>query len=151
MDQEKLLLKQWKKKRQVTTVLAMVQACLVGLEYTSVNISALYYLNNILHVQNARVYYGLTVGAMSTSGVISGVALGKYMDKMRNARRIVLSTAVLAILGNLLYSLPFSPWLLVVGRFLCGFSDATFSVMTGKVLISYLLSFQNLKVFEINI
>lgn len=125
------ILNEWKVKRKITTYLAMFHACIVGIEYSSVSISALFYLNTILHSEHANFFYGFVVGSMYTSAIIASVVLGRYMDKMRNARRVVLFTEISAVIGNLLYSLPYSSWLLVIGRFLCGFSDAAPPVMTG--------------------
>lgn len=130
-EKEHVKLEKWKKKRKITTYLAMFHASIVGTEYSSIFISVLFYLNHILHAENANFFYGMIIGSMYTSSIIASTLFGKYMDKMRNARYIVIFTGILGIIGNLLYSLPYSPWLLVVGRFLCGFTDATLPVMTG--------------------
>lgn len=137
MTSNELVFKQWKQKRYITTVLAMIQAFLIGVEYSAISVSALFYLKDLLHAKNADFFYGLTIGAMYISSISSGIFLGRYTDKVRNPRGIVLSTGMLSIFGNLMYSLPYSPWLLVTGRFFCGFGDAVQAVVSGK-LNSYL-------------
>ena len=135
MEQENIegdqILKKWKRRRKITTILAMIHVGIYGLEYSSISISALYYFHNTLRMNNPTLFYSLTNGAMFTSATLSSVLLGKYMDINRNARLIIISTVLLAVIGNFLYCLPYSPWLPVAGRFLCGFSDATMPVMTG--------------------
>ena len=128
-----LALKKWKTKRKVTTILAMFHVGIFGLEYSAITISALYYFKDTLHAQNPALFYSLAVGAMFSSATISSAVLGKYMDVNRNARLIVIGTVTMAVLGNFMYCTPYSPWIPVAGRFLCGFSDAIMPVMTGKI------------------
>lgn len=133
--EDEILLQQWKRKRQITIFLSMIQAFIYGLEFQGIIISASYYLKKTMNISHPQFYYGLVVGGINLSAMLSSIILGKHMDSMRNCRSLILGTVFLSIIGNLLYSLPFSPWLLIVGRFLCGITDATMPAFTGKMFL----------------
>ena len=55
----------------------------------------------------------------------------------RNARSTVLLIKYLMIKGNVIYSLGFSPYLILVGRFIAGLGAAFDTVATGELARSY--------------
>ena len=101
----------------------------------------MFYLKEI-NVANPSFWYSMVLTSMSISEASSNVLFGKYMDKTRNARFIMLFNLILSIVGNVLYTFRYSVWFLVIGRFLCGFGEATQPIACGelKIVDLYLLN-----------
>ena len=127
------VLMQWKVKRKRTTVIAMAHVFIYGLENFSIVVTLLYYLKDIMKVNNPTMWYSFVMTSLVASESFSGLLFGKFMDKTRNARGIMLFNLFLSVIGNLMYTLQYNVWLLIVGRFLCGFGDSIQSVVSGKL------------------
>lgn len=123
----------WQKKRKITTYVIYVYALIYGTEYSAIVLSLYYYLENFFPIENIELYYCLTMTAMSLSATVTSIILGYYVDKKRDLRLVMLVIIPLAMLGNLLYSLYFSVWLVIGGRFLCGLGEAIITAGTGKI------------------
>ncbi|XP_066933275.1 uncharacterized protein [Clytia hemisphaerica] len=123
----------WFKRRRILAWFTLLMQCLIYFEYSAVSISALYYYKDDLKVQNPKFYYSLSMGAMYISIFISVITCARYMDKTRNLRRIALTTIVFSIVGNLTYTITISPYLPIIGRFLCGINDGVRICAAGEL------------------
>ncbi|XP_066922872.1 uncharacterized protein [Clytia hemisphaerica] len=131
-DNEDQILQAWYTKRRRTTVIGILQKCIFAFEYSSVAVSALYYYQNTFQVQNARLFYSITMAIMYFSAAFSATFVGRYMDKTRNLRRITMMSALLSISGNIIYILPFSRYFPILARGLCGMADGIQPAMSGE-------------------
>eukprot|EP00111_Clytia_hemisphaerica_P020359 TCONS_00059973-protein len=111
----------WYQKRKITVNIAIAYKCFIYFEYWSIAISGIYYYRDSFNVPNPKFYYGCSVAVIFISGVISSFVCGRLMDKTRNMRGLVLNLVLFNIVGNILYTMTWSPWLPVIGRFVCGF------------------------------
>ena len=121
----------WKTKRKITTTLCIALQCLYTFEYTATAISAIYYYQNSFEVADPKFFYGCSVAAIYASAVMSSFICGRWMDRTRDLRRIVLTLLLFNIVGNLIYTLNWSQWIPVLGRFLCGINAAASTAATG--------------------
>ena len=96
-----------------------------------------------LQAEDPKFYYSLSMGAMYISIFISVITCARYMDKTRNLRRIALTTITFSIVGNLTYTITFSPYLPIFGRFLCGINDGVRICAAGKQKVLKYSSCQN--------
>ena len=80
-------------------------------------------------------YAAVSVAYLLSSAFVTPV-IGRVVDQTRQVRITFLICNSFLIVGNILYSLHFSPWLLVAGRFLSG-CDGMNSVMCGELIRSY--------------
>jgi len=128
---DEVILQEWYRKRRQTTIIGTLQKCIFAFEYSSVAISALYYYENTFKVANARLFYSITMAIMYFSATTSAIFLGRYMDKTRNLRKIASLSFTLSLAGNVIYILPFSKYLPILARALCGFADGIQPAMSG--------------------
>ena len=115
--------KSWYQKRQIVTYFGMVQLCLLYFEYSVVSITSLYYYKDTFQTKNPNFYYGLSMAAMCISSLISVFVCGPYVDRTRDLRKVAIVTTLVNTLGNLMYTLTYSKWFSIAGRFLCGIAD----------------------------
>ena len=73
------------------------------------------------------------MGAMYASTFISVVMSAPYMDRSRNLRRITLATIVFSVIGNLTYTLSFSPYMPIFGRLLSSVKDGVRICALGRI------------------
>ena len=120
---EENLMRDWYKKRQHNLIIYTISKALHAFENSAIQISALYYFQNTIHVENPKLYYSLAMGALFLSATLSSIVIGRYMDHYRNLRRTALWMAWFNIVGNLIYLMPVFDWSPIFGRFLCGIAD----------------------------
>lgn len=123
----------WIRKRLHTSYICITYGFLLGMDYSGIVISLPFYLRDDLLVHDVRLYYSIVVTAMCFSAAVSGIAFGRFIDKSRNLRLCLLMFPFLTCVGNLLYTLHYSVWLLLIGRLLCGISDAAQPAISGKI------------------
>jgi len=124
--------KEWKQRRRLTTIIGYVHTFMIGLEYTSVSVSGLYYYKDDIRPSNPKLFYGISMAAFYVSAIFANPILGKMMDQTRQLRTIMLSVLLLNVLGNFVYTISFSSWFPIVGRLLCGVSEGCVPVMSGS-------------------
>ena len=74
-----------------------------------------YYLKNTVKVKNHDFYFGLSQAALFSLGAIASIIGSYYADYTKNIWEIYLFEDVLNIIGNLMYSLHYSPYLIFWG------------------------------------
>uniref|UniRef100_A0A7M5UCY7 Major facilitator superfamily (MFS) profile domain-containing protein n=2 Tax=Clytia hemisphaerica TaxID=252671 RepID=A0A7M5UCY7_9CNID len=122
----------WLKKRCSTAWICIVYALIIGMEYSCISTSLLYYLQDDLKLQNPKLYYSLIMCLSALSASVSALISGKLFDKTRRLKLFMLVFTLLTLVGNLLYTMHVSVWFLVVGRFLCGLCDAAQPIISGE-------------------
>ena len=95
------------------------------------------YFKDVLHVSNPDFLYGLSVSFMGATGVIFPLLISPYIDRTRNIKVAVTAVNLLGLLGNLLYALPFSPVLPLVGQLLAGTTPAFGVIAMGEISRCY--------------
>ena len=123
--------KDWLNKRWWTTKICMIIAALSGIEYSCVSVSLIYYLQDDVRVTNVKLWYSFLMAIVYVISAISCLFLGHILDQTRNLRLLLLIIAVIAIMGNMIYTLQFSVLFLLVGRCFGAFVDAARPVISG--------------------
>nr|XP_047144777.1 uncharacterized protein LOC124818255 [Hydra vulgaris] len=86
---------------------------------------------------NPKLIYGLvSVSCMFTS-TITTPFVGRYVDRRRNINTCFLICNMYMLIGNVIYSLPFSPLFLIGGRVISGFGGALKSIIYSETIRSY--------------
>ena len=122
------------RKRRNNLIVYGIFKCLYAFETSAVSLSALYYFQYVVRVENPKLFYSLAVGAISLSSMIMSALVGRMVDRYRNLRKTSF-LAVLNVLGNLIYVFPFFNWFPIFGRFLCGIADGVRPAYLGEVLL----------------
>ncbi|XP_065651737.1 major facilitator superfamily domain-containing protein 8 isoform X3 [Hydra vulgaris] len=127
----------WLKKRKLTFIAFSIQLIIVGIEYSFTILTLWSYIKKMITTDTPKLYYGVvSVSYMVASSVVTPI-IGRIVDKKRNVNHCFLICNMLMITGNVLYSLPFSPFFLVGGRVMAGFGGALESVIFSEVIRSY--------------
>ena len=92
-----------------------------------------YYLKNTVKVKNPDFYFGLSQAALFLSGAIASIMGSYYADYTKNVREICLFEDVLNVIGNVMYSLHYSLYLILFGQLLVGTTAATITSSVGEV------------------
>lgn len=95
------------------------------------------YFKDILHVSNPDFLYGLSVSFMGATGVVFPLLISPYIDRTRNIKVAVTVVNLLGLLGNLMYALPFSPALPLIGQLLAGTTPAFGVIAMGEISRCY--------------
>ncbi|XP_065651382.1 uncharacterized protein LOC124818582 isoform X2 [Hydra vulgaris] len=126
----------WLIKRKYTTIAFAVQSLILGMEY-SVTLSTLWlYIKELVNTESPKLFYTLISFIYILSYTISTPIIGIIIDRTRKVKVWFFVCNSFLIVGNLLYSLQFSPWFLVAGRFISG-CCGLYSVMTAEIIRSY--------------
>ena len=110
-----------------------VGAFAYGLSLNAYFSAEYYYLKNTVRVKNPDLYFGLSQAALFSSGAVASIVGSYYSDYTKNYREICLVEDVLNIIGNIMYSLYYSPYLIVFGQLLIGTSSARVTSSVGEV------------------
>ena len=143
------ILQDWYKKRKWFIIIATFNQCLYLFEFSALSLSALYYFTFTMKVENPKLYFSLTIGAMYVLCPFSSLFAGRYVDRTRNLRKITLLFSILNLLGNLMYVFPLLNWFPILGRFICGIPSGIRPAFTGEQLPNFVLFFhffENLRV-----
>ena len=127
----------WLRKRTVTTRVYAAQMVLLGIEYSVVYITLWVYIKTLVNTSNPEIIYSLASAAYLVSSILASFPIGKWVDRTRETKCVLIIGNGMIIIGNLMYSLPFSPYFLISGRFIAGVGNSLRSVVIGEVFRSY--------------
>ena len=130
-------LEKWKQKRKKTVIVFTIETLILGFEYSVTFLTLWLYIENMVKPPSPKVYYGAISVAYLLGSLIFSVVIGRIVDTYRCVRMTCLACNFLIIIGNLIYSLPYSPWLLLVGRFIAGAGAPFRAVVSGEIARSY--------------
>ena len=125
---------EWKQRRWRTRCLANVMIFFAGLEGQCIEVTGLFYLHNSLGLSliDAAFYFTVCGAVYSVSNALCGISFGRYVDRTRNMRFVFLLNVAVIGFGNLMYSIPYQLWWVIVGRFLCGINESLQTTVCGK-------------------
>ena len=124
----------WLQQREIFKWLAYFMIFVYGLEVQATKYFLLYYLKDRFHIPTsvAVFYYSITEALYSVAQIIGAVVLGRYVDRTRNLRRVVVGLMLVSFVGNFIYVLQGEIWLVVMGRILMGFTEALQTAVIGE-------------------
>ena len=128
---------EWREKRQRLFIYWCFTHFIHGMIHSIRYSSQYLYFKDEMQVQNPDFLYGLSVSFMGTTGVIFPLFISPYIDNSRNIKKAILIINVLGLVGNLLYSLPFSPVIPLIGQLLAGTTPAFGVIAMGEISRCY--------------
>jgi len=93
---------------------------LSGLEYAIIFPTLWEYLLSLGVDSSQTFWLGLTISAMTVTDIISGLIVGRIVDRKKSVRVTVLVLNLFQIAGSLVYLVACFPWLLLVSRLVSG-------------------------------
>ena len=79
-----------------------------------------FYFKVVMKTKDPDLYYGLSWACLTMSGAICSVFVSYYSDRTHNTRGISITVSILNIIGNILYMLYYSPYIVLFGQLLAG-------------------------------
>ena len=127
----------WQRKREWM----FINMCIGGVAYgLSLNIyfpTEYYYLKNTVKIEDLDLIFGLAQAALFLSGAVSSIIGSYYVDLTKNYREFCLLEDVLNIIGNIIYSLYYSQYLILFGQILIGTTAARMTSSVGEIACVY--------------
>uniref|UniRef100_UPI0037E9781F major facilitator superfamily domain-containing protein 8 n=1 Tax=Semicossyphus pulcher TaxID=241346 RepID=UPI0037E9781F len=117
-----------RRKKKLTFFTIGLMFLLSGVEYAVILPTIWKYLQTL----NAAPYFlGLALSAFSLSGLLSGPLFGHWSDRTGTTKRIILFANLFEIVGNFMYFMGFSKWLLLSSRLVAGIGTGAGSSIFG--------------------
>ena len=126
------------RKRKATLICFFIRMFLLGAEYAIILPSIWLYLKRYSDIK--PWFLGIVVAVYPTSAVLSLPIVGRVFDKTKRAKELIIVLNTFEIIGNIVYALPFSKWLIFGGRFLAGLGDGFYACATSEIVHTYPLS-----------
>uniref|UniRef100_A0A7M5XCX8 Major facilitator superfamily (MFS) profile domain-containing protein n=2 Tax=Clytia hemisphaerica TaxID=252671 RepID=A0A7M5XCX8_9CNID len=127
----------WLQKRRKTFVAYLIETCALGMEYSLTFITLWMYLKDVIQTDDLNLFYSSISVIYLISQVAMSVLFGALFDHHRNARLMILIGNLCIISGNILYTIPYSPWYLFTGRLISGGGGCLRSIMTAEIVRAY--------------
>ncbi|XP_052445220.1 major facilitator superfamily domain-containing protein 8 [Carassius gibelio] len=118
----------YRRKRRLTFFTIGLIFLLSGIEYAVILPTIWRYLQTL----NAAPYFlGLSLSAFSFSGLLAGPLFGFWSDRTLATKKIILFANVFEIVGNFMYFMGYSKWLLLCSRLVAGIGTGAGSSIFG--------------------
>ncbi|XP_049338473.1 major facilitator superfamily domain-containing protein 8 [Astyanax mexicanus] len=118
----------YRRKRELSFLTIGLLFFLSGVEYAVILPTIWKYLQ----ILDAPAYFlGLGLSAFSFSGLLSGPLFGRWSDVTRTTKSIILFSNVFEIVGNFMYFMGYSKWLLLASRLVAGIGAGAGSSIFG--------------------
>ncbi|KAM9849386.1 major facilitator superfamily domain-containing protein 8 [Aulostomus maculatus] len=116
------------RKKKLTFLTIGLLFLLSGVEYAVILPTIWRYLQML----DAESYFlGLALSAFSLSGLLSGPLFGHWSDRTRTTKNIILFANLFEIVGNFMYFMGYSKWLLLSSRLVAGIGTGAGSAIFG--------------------
>ena len=111
----------WLRQRSITVKIFCLVNFALGIERSIVYGTLYLYLKDVLHVKEyLNTFYSTISGIYLISQIISSLVFCRIFDKYRCLKLMFFIANALTFTGNVLYTIPFSPWFLFTGRLVSG-------------------------------
>ena len=114
----------WKHHRTLQFINFCYGAFVIGISFTIYFQTEYFYFKDVMKTKSPDFYYGLSWASLSMSGAMSSVFVSYYSDRTNNIRGICITISIANIIGNILYMLYYSPYIVIFGQFLAGTTAA---------------------------
>ncbi|KAG7217528.1 hypothetical protein INR49_021455 [Caranx melampygus] len=118
----------YRRKRKLTFFTIGLIFLLSGVEYAVILPTIWKYLQTL---DAAPYFLGLALSAFSLSGLLSGPLFGHLSDRTRTTKKLILFANIFEIVGNFMYFMGYSKWLLLSSRLVAGIGTGAGSSIFG--------------------
>ena len=127
-----LCMDKWQHNRRLMFINFCFTAFLGTISFTGYYPTEYFYFKDFMHLQNAELFYGLSWVFLSSSGVFSSLIGSYYADTTKNVRLLFMVTNILSIIGNIMYTLYYSPYIVLFGQLIIGTGAARLVAYVGE-------------------
>ena len=137
MEDFSVNMEHWRRKRKLMFINLAIGGLAYGLSLNIYFPTEYYYLKNTVKVEHPSLVFGLSQAGLFVSGAFSSIIGSYYGDLTKNIREICLLEDLLNIIGNIMYSLYYSPYFIIFGQILIGTTAARMASSTGEIARVY--------------
>ncbi|XP_031430200.1 major facilitator superfamily domain-containing protein 8-like [Clupea harengus] len=118
----------YRRKKKLTYFTIGLIFLFSGIEYAVILPTIWRYLQTM----GAEPYFlGLSLSAFSLSGLLSGPLFGFWSDRSHTTKKIILFANLFEVVGNFMYFMGYSKWLLLASRLIAGIGTGAGSSIFG--------------------
>ncbi|XP_032381639.1 major facilitator superfamily domain-containing protein 8 [Etheostoma spectabile] len=117
-----------RRKKKLTFFTIGLIFLLSGVEYAVILPTIWMYLQTL---DAAPYFLGLALSAFSLTGLLSGPLFGHWSDRTRITKKIILFANFFELIGNFMYFMGYSKWLLLSSRLVAGIGTGAGSSIFG--------------------
>ncbi|XP_066933097.1 sugar efflux transporter B-like [Clytia hemisphaerica] len=130
--------KDWLARRKTTTKVFIVVQFALGIEYSMTFTTLYVYLKDVIHVKNnLNAFYSSICGIYVLTQIVASLVLCRLFDKYRTLKLFFILITFITFVGNVLYTIPYSPYFLLAGRFLSGAGGCLRPIILSELTRSY--------------
>ncbi|XP_034003770.1 uncharacterized protein mfsd8l1 [Trematomus bernacchii] len=118
----------YRRKKKLTFFTIGLIFLLSGVEYAVILPTIWRYLQTL---EAAPYFLGLALSAFSLTGLLTGPLFGYWSDKTRTTKKIILFANLFEMIGNFMYFMGYSKWLLLSSRLVAGIGTGSGSSIFG--------------------
>ena len=123
----------WQHNRKLMFINFCFTAFLGTISMTGYYPTEYLYFKDFMHLENPKLFYGLSWVFLSFSAVPSSLIGSYYADKTKNVRLLFMVTNILSIIGNVMYTLYYSPYIVLFGQLVIGTGAARLVAYVGEI------------------
>ena len=127
----------WRKLRSRMDFYFYAGSLLIGMIFTGYFSTEYNYIDNVVQGNQTELYYSLNLGFSHVSAVLSTVICSVYYDLTMNLKATVVGTIAIVAIGNLLYALRYSVYLVICGDAMILFSTGAVVAVVAEVAHIY--------------
>ena len=123
----------WQYNRKLMLINFCFTNFIGAISFTGYYPTEYFYFKDFMHLRNAELFYGLSWVFLSSSGVFSSLIGSYYADTTKNVRLLFMVTNILSIIGNIMYTLYYSPYIVLFGQLIIGTGAARIVACAGEI------------------
>ena len=124
---------EWAERRKHACLSYSIFEFSLGMEHAMIFITLWMYILNLVHTDHPVLFYCLVSTADFVAGLIAGEIFVRMFDNCGRIWSVGQICSGLLVLGNLVYALPYSPLLLLLGRFIAGLGSGMRPILYSEV------------------
>ena len=133
-DEERMSEEYFKIKKKLLIGMLFVRMFISGAEYSVILPTALLYMDRF---NKTRILMGMVVALYPLGAIVSLPIFGYMYDKTKRIKELLIVLNLFQIIGNIVYSLHFSVWCPLAGRFIGGLGDGFNACAAGELTQLY--------------
>ena len=124
----------WKKKRRTTLCVYLLFGIVYGIDSCMVEVTVLPYMKEFVDEQKIKFFYTMSFVFRAFSASLSSIIIGRLVDRSRNVRAYMYLCTIGGIVGNILYTIPYSPYITVTSRAISGIFAAGHYILRSELI-----------------
>lgn len=124
----------WKQRRSSTIKIYILFGIVFGFDNSVIPITMIPYLQQLAPTEKVNYFYSLSWAMFYASSTIAAMIVGRIVDRTRNVKYSLYFVLTCSIVGQLIYTVRVSPYIIVTARTICGTLSSELYVLRGEII-----------------